>query len=244
MYAKLKFIYEWQGRHPSGSVGFSNGGWCVRFNDKERKTFNVKVYPDAEKRARDWQSKKSLEKGLTRNQYRVVIDEEEGKYIEMKLQRDFVVKFDEEYLPLATKCIWSAKKGWDSKQSTYYMEHSGKGRKGIPPERFHRLLLPQFSVIDHINRDGLDNRLCNLRDGSGIVNARNQSMRKDNHSGKTGVHYSKTEKVWTVQYPKNGIRKSKKFSEFKHGSDKAKSLAMEFRKTIDEKENICNGYQP
>jgi hypothetical protein len=240
MYAKLKFIYEWQGGHPSGSVGFSLGGWRVRFNDGDSKTFNVSSYPDAEKQAREWQIKKSLEKGLTRNQYRVVIHEEEGKYIEMKLQDNFVAKFDEKHLPITTKCIWSAFKGTGT--NCRYMAHTGKKRRGIPPQRFHRLLLPQFPVIDHINRDGLDNRLCNLRDGSGFVNARNQSMRKDNDSGKTGVHYAKPRKAWIVQYSLNGLRKWKQFSEFKHGPDEAKRLAIEFRKTIDAEENILNGY--
>lgn len=48
---------------------------------------------------------------------------------------------------------------------------------------------PDF--IDHINRDGLDNRIRNLRSVSHSTNTRNHRMRKDNTSGYSGVSISK-----------------------------------------------------
>lgn len=41
--------------------------------------------------------------------------------------------------------------------------------------------------IDHVNRDGLDNRRCNLRSATGSQNAANRAMRPNNTSGYRGV---------------------------------------------------------
>lgn len=239
---RIRIEYDWEGGHPSGCLSFSKGAWIVRFNDGTRKQFHEKFYSNEEAKrfAQEWQIKTSLEKGLTRNQYRIIEDDVEGRYIEMKLQDDYIAKFDELALPLATKCIWSAKQGQD--KNVAYMEHSGKKKEGIPPQRFHRLLCPMFKVVDHINRDGLDNRMKNLRNGEGSINACNQSKRKDNASGKTGVHYSKYDNTWIVQYPCKGKRLKKRFSVLRHGNEGAKNLAIAFRELIDEEFKISNGY--
>lgn len=51
-------------------------------------------------------------------------------------------------------------------------------------------------VIDHINRDPLDNRLVNLRLVTFKQNVWNSSRRKDNTSGHTGVRFDK----WQGKY--------------------------------------------
>lgn len=239
---KIRIEYDWEGGHPSGCLNFTKGAWLVRFSDGTRKQFHEKYYgyEEAKRLAEEWQIKTSLEKGLTYNQYRIVEDDDEGRFVEMKLQDDHIAKFDELALPIATKCIWSAKH--DRHRNCAYMEHSGKKKEGIPPQRFHRLLCPLFKIVDHINRDGLDNRIKNLRNGEGSINACNQSKRKDNASGKTGVHYSKYDNTWIVQYPYKGKRLKKRFSVAKYGPEGAKDLAIAFRESIDEQFNISNGY--
>lgn len=242
MDVKFRIEYDWQGGHPSGSLGFSKGAWIVRFSD-ERRNFHTKKYGDkAEKLAREWQWEVSLRKGLVRNRWRIVESDLNGRFIEMKLQGKNIAKFDEQYLPLATRCVWSAAKG--AHTDTLYMSHSGKKKQGIPPQRFHRLIHPTFKEVDHINRDGLDNRLKNLRDGSNCINTRNHKKRKDNSSGKTGVHYSKSEGLWVVQYPINGKRRKRTFSTNLYGYEAAKELAIECRRKLDEKFGISNGYKP
>ena len=52
--------------------------------------------------------------------------------------------------------------------------------------------------IDHINRDQLDNRWCNLRHISKQCNNRNQGVRKNNSSGVTGVSQHKRNGRWYV----------------------------------------------
>lgn len=239
---KIRIEYDWEGGHPSGCISFSKDAWIVRFNDGTRKQFNTKFYGnDSEKLAREWREKISLEKGLTRNQYRRIEDDIEGIYYEMKLQDGHIAKLDEFALPLAIKCIWCAKKG--TKTETYYMCHSGKKKAGISSQSFHRVLCPLFKEVDHFNRNGLDNRMRNLRNGEGNINKLNQCKRKDNDSGKTGVHYSKWDNCWIVQYPYMGRRIKKRFSVKKHG-EIAKELAIAFRESIDIKHDIRNGYMP
>lgn len=51
-------------------------------------------------------------------------------------------------------------------------------------------------AIDHINRDGTDNRLCNLREASQTINMQNTSLSKRNKSGVKGVSYDPQRKKW------------------------------------------------
>lgn len=52
--------------------------------------------------------------------------------------------------------------------------------------------------IDHIDRDGTNNRWSNLRDGT-RVNQRNKSMQRNNKSGITGVSWSKSSSKWCAR---------------------------------------------
>ena len=50
--------------------------------------------------------------------------------------------------------------------------------------------------IDHINHNRGDNRICNLRDVTGLENMKNQSLVNRNTSGVTGVSWDKRSEKW------------------------------------------------
>ncbi len=59
--------------------------------------------------------------------------------------------------------------------------------------------------VDHINRDGHDNRWANLREVDRSLNCVNQSTRKDNKYGR-GIHFCETTKRFRVQVQRNKVR--------------------------------------
>lgn len=79
----------------------------------------------------------------------------------------------------------------------------------------HHLILgkpPTGFVIDHINRNPLDNRIVNLRFVSQRVNATNKKKQRNNTSGHVGVTYSTNRKKWIAQIVHN--RKNKFLGHF------------------------------
>lgn len=67
--------------------------------------------------------------------------------------------------------------------------------------RMHRLIIncPENLEVDHINRNGLDNRKKNLRIVTHRGNMFNLSLAKNNKSGVRGVHLYKKTGKWTAQ---------------------------------------------
>lgn len=57
--------------------------------------------------------------------------------------------------------------------------------------------------IDHINGDGYDNRLRNLREVGVRENTRNAKRRADNQSGMTGVSYFAPKNTWRARINNN-----------------------------------------
>ena len=58
--------------------------------------------------------------------------------------------------------------------------------------------------IDHINGNRTDNRLCNLRNVTGLENKRNKCIQKNNTSGVTGVSWSTESKKLVVRIQVKG----------------------------------------
>lgn len=54
-------------------------------------------------------------------------------------------------------------------------------------------------IIDHIDHNGLNNAILNLRDSTHMENQQNRPMQKNNTSGFTGVSWKSKLKKWQVQ---------------------------------------------
>lgn len=97
----------------------------------------------------------------------------------------------------------------------WYFEHgyarSDVGRKRVYMHRFI-LDLKSNKVVDHKNRDGLDNRKNNLRIANQSLNLANQKKNNKNTSGFKGVSWNKHLKYWTSSLKvmgKNNVKYSK-----------------------------------
>lgn len=83
-------------------------------------------------------------------------------------------------------------------------------------ERLHRVILARIvgrplkhgEDCDHINRNSLDNRRCNLRVATRSENCSNKAARVDNKIGYKGVHFHTKTKRWRASITKYGKRVS------------------------------------
>ena len=94
--------------------------------------------------------------------------------------------------------------------------------------------VPGKLTVDHINRNTEDNREVNLRLATQAVQTINQKVHVNNKTGNVGVFYRKRDpprsSTFHAQYNLNGKIHSKSFSVSKHGYEKAKEMAIEYRK--------------
>lgn len=228
-------IGEWRGGKPMGCVSSTGHSYVVRFSTpKLHKWFTFSKYKtieDAKKAAETFRYQEARRRDEIYNKIREVTTKSGQTYLEVSLNGGKILLCDVEDKKIVQKCIWSARQG----NHTCYVEHTPRKGLKLPSERFHRLIT-NYEIVDHINGNGLDNRKCNLREGGNGVNERNAIKRKDNTSGVTGVAFTKG--AWVVQWPEDGIRKSKRFGKSCGDLEKAKEAAISFRLQKNEELNL------
>lgn len=69
----------------------------------------------------------------------------------------------------------------------------------------HRMVMrcPKGKVMDHVNRNPLDNRKSNLRICTQNQNGKNSPLKRNNKSGYIGVSWNKLNKCWTARIKVN-----------------------------------------
>src|SRR5690606_354932 len=98
---------------------------------------------------------------------------------------------------------------------------------------YHGKDIPSGMDIDHINGDGRDNRIENLRVVPRVLNLRNQKKSRRNKTGVPGVCRSNRprDEAFIAYYSGlDGKTKYKHFSVNKYGEQGAFDLAVEWRK--------------
>ena len=107
----------------------------------------------------------------------------------VELTRGLSAIIDEADIPLVAPHKWHAK---PSRKGVNYAMRNSKTKPsiGIP---MHRDIAGAGdwdgkTSVDHINRDGLDNRRSNLRLATNTLQKLNQNVRSDNTSGDPGIH--------------------------------------------------------
>lgn len=97
---------------------------------------------------------------------------------------------------------------------TWHKRKEGKGYVGTNigghTVRLHNMLFPGAQEVDHINRNGLDNRRANLREATRAQNTANRGVQKNNTSGAIGV--SRHGKRWSAKLAVGG--KDKRLGSF------------------------------
>lgn len=95
--------------------------------------------------------------------------------------------------------------------------------------RLHRYIMcaEDGEVIDHVNRNTLDNRKSNLRRCTILINNRNLSIRRDNLIGVTGVRYRTDRNRYVAYRYISGRYYTKTFMKLDE--------AIEYRKNVLEK---------
>lgn len=92
--------------------------------------------------------------------------------------------------------------------------------------------IPDDHVIDHIDGNPFNNKISNLRCIKSEYNTQNAKRRKDNSTGKTGVHCLVSKhgvKRYIAVWKENGVQKSKSFNCRLLGESTAFELASNYR---------------
>jgi hypothetical protein len=80
-------------------------------------------------------------------------------------------------------------------------------------------------IVDHINGNKLDNRICNLRIADDFTSSWNKGLSKRNTSGYKNVFYDSTEKKWAAAI----IAKKKLYKKHFNSVDDAIKVAADLR---------------
>jgi hypothetical protein len=105
--------------------------------------------------------------------------------------------------PLVDGFKWNATR---HRETFYAVRHDVNESGRTIMVRMHRVIcgVPNGVMVDHKDRNGLNNCRANLREDNGTGNARNVGIRSDNKSGFKGVSFKAREQKWSASISVNG----------------------------------------
>lgn len=112
------------------------------------------------------------------------------------------------YIPTTTGEVFFCDSIFFDKVNKHQWRNDGKGyctmQIGRKTYLLHRFIFENPPAeIDHINRNKLDNRLCNLREASRSQNGANKTTPITNSSGYKGVTWHAKDKKWNARIKKD-----------------------------------------
>lgn len=117
------------------------------------------------------------------------------KILKIKGTKRKVFIDEEDYDKVKNFNYWYSYRGTGYAHRSYYKYLGLNKRKQTIISLHHDILgKKKGKVVDHINRNTLDNRKCNLRFCDTSENHMNKSLQKNNTSGYKGVSYHKKDK--------------------------------------------------
>jgi hypothetical protein len=203
---------------------YVNVKYEYKLKTKEHSLF--KTFDDYEK-AIEFLKNKAIELGLVKN-----IVYETNDVWEVELTQGQKCIFDEADLNIVDEYVFHAH--LCSASGNYYAAKFERTENTNKKVFLHNLIMdfkPNGKLsVDHINRNTLDNRKCNLRITNQIIQGINKDPQTSNKSGVVGVHFDKSKNSWVANWKENGTRKSKSFSTKTYGDQEAFNLAEKHRK--------------
>ncbi|MFS0643853.1 HNH endonuclease [Siminovitchia sp. 179-K 8D1 HS] len=126
------------------------------------------------------------------------------------------------------KYSWSTYK---SRKRHYAHAHIGEGKY----IKMHRLIAEKLygkskKTVDHINKNGLDNRDVNLRYACNSTQGHNKGMFGHNTSGVKGVNFNKLNNRWRAEIDYKKKRYSKSFKTFEEAVKQRKEWESKIQK--------------
>lgn len=143
----------------------------------------------------------------------------------MQLTQGKTVFFDKKFLSEIVKYTWCAAIAYKPTDLWYAITYK-EGKRIY----MHKVIKPEWEIVDHIDGNALNNRSKNLRNGSGGINARNQKTRNTT-TGVTGVTISSNGLSVCARWHDSSKKlKGRSFSIKKYGFDTAMKMAVALRR--------------
>lgn len=121
-------------------------------------------------------------------------------YIEISLTKGVSTKVDLDDYPLILDYTWRAQQG---RRGLLWYATTSKNKKTV----FMHKLITGYTMTDHKNGDGLDNRRINLREATPQQNKWNQRKRSGSISKYKGVGWQYTHNKWVARIVVDSKRK-------------------------------------
>ena len=213
--------------------------WSISVKDKTGKKYSKQIgwktnggKDEAYLKAQEWLNETCKKYNINKNSIRYIDD----STIEVNLTRDQKMITDSKFVDICLKyALFANKSGQENSCFYAYLNIDNKN------VGFHNYITG-FKMVDHINRNSLDNRLINLREVNHKINNNNRTSLV-NTSGFLGVSFNAKDNSWRARIKQDGKEYTKSFSLAKYGDD-AKQMAIDYRIKLNTIFNCNNSINP